>query len=160
MAKIVTFLRLIIFFIFAKAMKPATRILFFLFLFSAGISCKKNDDQIPNVPVNIYVNTTDPSFTALNSVGGWVNITGGNRGITVYRKSQTEFMAYERTCSYKPSDSNARVDVDTNTNYFLEDASCGSKFLITDGSVQNSPASFPLKHYTTSFDGTYVHIYN
>jgi nitrite reductase/ring-hydroxylating ferredoxin subunit len=87
-------------------------------------------------------------------------VTGGNRGIVVYRKSQTEFVALERTCSYKPSESNARVEVDTNTNLFLQDNSCGSKFLITDGSVQNSPASYPLRHYNTSFDGTYIHIYN
>ena len=141
-------------------MKKISSITLVFLSLATGWSCKKNDDQIPNVPVNIYVNTTDPNFIALNAVGGWVNVTGGNRGICIYRKSQTEFMAYDRTCSYKPSDTNERVDVDASTNLFLQDANCGSKFLITDGSVQNSPASFPLKHYNTSFDGTYIHVYN
>jgi nitrite reductase/ring-hydroxylating ferredoxin subunit len=122
--------------------------------------CRREEEQIPNVPVNIYISTADPNFVALNAVGGWVYITGGNRGIVVYRTSQNEFMALERTCSYKPSEANARVEVDVNTNLFLQDLSCGSKFLITDGSVQNSPASYPLRHYNTTFDGVTVHIYN
>ncbi|HEY6160595.1 MAG TPA: hypothetical protein VI112_05210 [Bacteroidia bacterium] len=137
---------------------------FYTVLFLTGIaglmSCHKESDPIPNVPVNIYVNTSDPNFVNLNAVGGWVYITGGNRGIIVYRKSQTEFMAIERTCAYKPSESNARVEVDTSTNIFLQDPSCGSKFLITDGSLQNGPATGPLRHYNTAFDGVTIHIYN
>ena len=130
------------------------------FVLLVGISCKKEDDTIPYVAVNIYVDTGSPSFVNLTVVGGWVYITGGNRGIVLYRKSPSEFMAYERTCSYKPSDANAKVDVDLSTNLFLQDASCGSKFLITDGSVQSAPAAYPLKHYNTSFDGQIVNIYN
>lgn len=129
-----------------------------LILFSTA--CRKDDDQIPNVPVDIYINITDPNFVPLNSVNGNVFITGGVKGIVVYRKSVTEFMAYDRCCSHKPSESCERVELDTSTTLFLLDKCCGSKFLITDGSVQNPPAIRPLKSYNTAFDGTTIHIYN
>jgi hypothetical protein len=93
-----------LFFIFVIQLMPSYRHILLLLVLTSFLSCRKNEDEIPNVPVNIYVNTTDPNFVALNAVGGWVYITGGNRGIVVYRKSQTEFVALERTCSYKPSD--------------------------------------------------------
>lgn len=135
-------------------------ILFLLFtaMLMAG-ACRKESDTVPNVPVDFYVNTTDPNFVALNAVGGWVYVTGGAQGIVIYRKSQTEFMAYDRNCTYKAS-SGKRLFVDTSTNLFLQDSDCGSKFLITDGSVQNGPASVPLKHYTSTFDGVMIHVYN
>ena len=124
-------------------------------------NCKKEkeNNSVPNVSVDIYIYTTDPSFINLNPVGGWVYITGGAKGILVYRKSTTEFMAYDRTCTYQPSNTNARVSVDS-SNIIATDTSCGSKFLITDGSVTHSPATLPLKNYQTTFDGTVLHIYN
>lgn len=131
-----------------------------LFAIATGLSCKKSDDSIPNVAVNIRISITDPNYAVLNAVGGWVYVTGGVKGIVIYCRAVNEFMAYERNCSYHPNESNAKVDVDASNNLFLNDASCGSKFLITDGSVQHGPASSPLKHYNTSFDGNYINVYN
>jgi len=122
--------------------------------------CKRDEDQIPNVYVNFYVNTTDPGFIDLNAVGGWVYVTGGSKGIIIYRKSVNEFMAFDRHCPYQPSDACSRCEVDTSNNLFVFDNCCGSKFLITDGSVQQSPAYVPLKAYYTSFDGLTLHVYN
>ena len=110
--------------------------------------------------VNFYVNTTDPGFIDLNGVGGWVYVTGGSKGIIIYRKSVTEFMAFDRHCPYHPSDACSRCEVDTTNNLFVFDNCCGSKFLITDGSVQQGPAYVPLKSYYTSFDGLILHVYN
>ncbi len=122
-------------------------------------SCKK-EDTIPNVAVDFYVHLSDPQFVNLQVVGGWVYVTGGSKGIIIYRKSQSEFMAFDRHCPYKPSDG-CTVTVDS-SNLLCEDASCcHSKFLITDGSVSSGPASHPLKRYQTSFDGTdLVHVFN
>lgn len=124
-------------------------------------SCKKDkeNEPVPNTYVDIWLNINEPSNVNLNPVSGWIYITGGNRGIIVYRKSTTEFLAYDRTCTYNSSASNSRVFVESN-NMMISDTTCGSKFLITDGSVQITPASLPLKQYTTTFDGTYIHIYN
>lgn len=122
-------------------------------------ACKKDDQGIPNVSVNIQIYTTDPSFVNLNAVGGWVYITGGSRGILVYRSSNTDFKAYDRHCPFEPENTCGRVEVDS-SNIQVVDNCCGSKFLITDGSVTQGPASMPLKQYSTSFDGSVLHIYN
>ena len=140
----------------------SSKLLFFLMWITilAPLSCKKDDDSVPSVTVNILLSTTDPSFTDLNAVGGWIYLSGGSRGIVVYRLSMGEFMAYDRHCTYKPAESCAKVDVDA-SGIIAVDACCGSKFLLTDGSVTEGPASIPLKRYQTNFDGNnMLRIYN
>ena len=122
-------------------------------------SCKKDDDAVPNVSVNIVISTTDPSYNDLNAVGGWIYLTGGSRGIIVYRYSIDEFMAYDRHCTYEPLESCAIVEVDQ-SGIIAEDLCCGSQFLLTDGSVIDGPASVSLKLYQTSFDGNNLFVYN
>ncbi|MFH1005342.1 MAG: hypothetical protein V1781_07625 [Bacteroidota bacterium] len=129
--------------------------LLLLFIF---IGCKKDRDEVPNVYVDIYLYSTDPDFLQLNAIGGWIYISGGSKGIIVFRKSQTEFMAYDRHCTYKTSDAN-QVAIDA-SNLIATDAVCGSKFLITDGSANQGPATIPLKYYQVIFDGTVLHIFN
>lgn len=131
------------------------------FLIIVGIgSCKKDvNNGVPITPVDIYLYTNNPSFINLNGVGGWVYITGGVRGILVYRKSPSEFMAYDRNCTYQSSDACATVVVDA-TNILATDTCCHSKFSMYDGSVTQAPAGLPLKAYNTTFDGNVLHIYN
>ena len=140
-----------------------SKVLFFSLVFFVGvytISCKKNtEDVVPNVYVNIFIYTTDPEFVNLNAVGGWVYITGGSRGIVVYRNSIEEFMAYDRHCTYEPSNSCARIEVEP-SNITTVDSCCGSKFVLTDGSVINGPASMPLKQYQAKLEGNTLHIFN
>ena len=122
--------------------------------------CRKNtNNTVPAVAVDIYIYTSNPSFINLNAVGGWVYVTGGVRGIIVYKKSTSEFMAYERNCTYQSSNTCATVIVD-NTNIIATDTCCHSKFSIYDGSVLQGPAGLPLKQYNTTYDGTAIHIYN
>lgn len=123
------------------------------------VACKKErNDIIPNVYVDIYLYSYDPNFVNLNAVGGWVYITGGVKGIIVYRRSNTEFMAYERNSPYQPSQG-CVVNVES-SNVLIEDKCSNSQWLITDGSVTQGPTTQPLKQYHTSWDGTVVHIYN
>ncbi len=136
------------------------RIFLILFFGVIIISCKKNDSSgVPITAVDTYLYTNNPSFSNLYSIGGWTYITGGVRGILIYRKSQTEFMAYDRNCTYQPSNPCATVIVDV-TNILATDTCCHSKFSIYDGSVTQGPASLPLKAYNTTFDGSVLHIYN
>ena len=140
-----------------------SKVVFFsLAIFISGyiISCKKDaGDVVPDVYVNIYIYTTDPEFVSINAVGGWVYITGGSRGIVVYRNSVEEFMAYDRHCTYEPSNSCARIEVEQ-SNITAVDSCCGSKFVLTDGSVASGPASLPLKQYQAKLEGTTLHIFN
>lgn len=124
--------------------------------------CKKNSGNnksgVPSAPVDMYIYIT--SNPSLNSPTGWAYINGGVRGILVYRKSSTDFMAYERNCTYKPSDACARINADAG-GIFAIDTCCGSKFLMSDGSVNVGPATIPLTRYQATFDGTNtIHIFN
>src|SRR4051812_36182646 len=104
--------------------------------------CKKDkNNSTSTVPIaavdfNLYVN--NPSYVSLNTVGGWVYVTGGVRGIIIYRSTSTEFKAYERNCTYQSGNACALVSVDA-TNIIAADTCCHSKFLLTDGSVSQGP---------------------
>lgn len=124
--------------------------------------CKKENNthsNIPNQSVNITIYPSDPQFaTTIGVPGGWVYLIGGNKGIIVYRKSNTEFMAYERTCTYDPS-STFKLQV-LSDNVTVIDSACNSKFLILDGSVTQGPAASALKAYACNYDGNALNIYN
>ena len=127
-------------------------------LFISFLSCKKDNNAIPNVYTDVYLYTTDPAFSPLNATSGYTYIAGGSKGILIFRKSQTEFMAYDRHCPYKVADGNV-VTIDA-SGLLAVDGVCGSKFLLTDGSPNQGPAVNSLKLYQTSFDGTVLHIFN
>ena len=131
-----------------------------IFIFSLALSCKKQSDNgVPITAVDIYLYSNNPSFINLTAVGGYVYITGGVRGILLYRKSNSEIMAYDRNCTYQSTQPCATVVVDQ-THILAVDTCCHSKFSIYDGSVTQGPASLPLKAYQTTFDGNVLHIYN
>lgn len=102
----------------------------------------------------MYPNTID-----YIAIGQWVYVTGGYKGIIVYRPQSDEFMAYERACPHDPLTEGARVEVET-SGLIAVDSVCGSQFILTDGSPIKGPASIPLKQYRTSWDGYGLTIYN
>jgi len=138
-----------------KVVKYCSLLLLSVLCFSG---CKKDKDEIPNVYVDIYLYTTDPAFSPLNATSGFTYLAGGSKGIIVFRRSQTEFGAYDRHCTYNVKEAN-QISVDA-SGLIATDAVCGSKFLLTDGSPSTAPAANPLKTYQTSFDGTTLHIFN
>lgn len=136
----------------------------FVLMISNGLifqSCNKKDayPNIPNVYVNLYLDLTSTQYVELNSVGGYVYLTGGHRGILVYRISVEDFIAFERTCPYDPDKDCARIEVEP-SGLTTVDSCCLSRFLILDGSVLRGPSTLPLKQYRTSFDGSILRIYN
>lgn len=123
-------------------------------------SCSKDQEStIPSVPVNIRINLDNPSFTQLNSMGGSVSITGGNRGIIIYRKTQYEFVAVERTCSYQSADTCAYVSIDSAIST-VGCRCCSSRFQLLDGSPIKGPANASLRLYQTNLVERYLYIYN
>jgi nitrite reductase/ring-hydroxylating ferredoxin subunit len=140
--------------------KNAVVLFFMIGLIFTSTQCKKDKtDEIPYVYVNFYINPTSTQYLDLNNIGGYVYVTGGVRGIIIYHRSVDEFLAYERNCPYQPSNDCAQVEVD-NSGIMTVDSCCGSKFLLTDGSVSNGPATRSLKTYQTSYDGTTLHVFN
>lgn len=144
-------------------MKAITKLILIILLGSAIMtagSCKEDPyDEIPDVYVDMWLDISSTMYIELTAVGGWVNVTGGYKGITVYRASMDEFVAFERCCTYDPHTDSARVVVDV-SGLSLTCGSCGSTFLILDGSIVNGPAKIPLKQYRTFFNGDDLRIYN
>jgi nitrite reductase/ring-hydroxylating ferredoxin subunit len=133
----------------------------YIFLISCIFSAcsKDNNSNIPLVNVEITININNPSYNVIAVPGGWTYINGGSRGIIIYRVSNDQFNAYDRHCTFDSSNSCALVSIDATNITGLDDC-CGSKFLLTDGSVTNGPANLPLKQYQTSFDGQVLRIFN
>jgi len=132
-----------------------------LFLLFYMASCKKNNDRVPTVAVDEYLNLNLPEYFNLNAINNWVYYNyAGNKGLIVIRKSQTEFAAYERTCTFDPNVSSAIVEGIEN-DIFAIDSVCGSKFSLLDGSIVNGPAGQPLLQYRTQLlSNNILHIYN
>jgi hypothetical protein len=120
--------------------------------------CKKDNSTIPNVNVDVYVYLTQPSNIALNSIGGWVYVSGGVKGIIVFKKSSNEFAAYERACPYDPSVSAAIIEVDS-SNVIGIDHNCGSQFSLFDNSILQGPTSRGMKMYYTEYNSTNQTVY-
>lgn len=123
--------------------------IFILLLFSVFSCSKDNNANIPLVNVNFTINVNNPAYSNVAVPGGWMYINGGSRGIILYRYSNDEFRAFDRHCTYDVTSTCGLVSVD-NSNIVGFDDCCGSKFLVSDGSVTQGPANLPLKAYNTS----------
>ncbi len=136
-----------------------------LFILFAVSACPKkkaknvNDNPVPYVPVDITVYPNDPLNFKIQSIGGWLYYNGGFNGIVIYRKSDQEFVALERTSSQFPDNAKARVYVLPN-NFTLRDSISGSEWRIFDGSVTQGPAQWGLRLYGTTYDGNALRIRN
>lgn len=126
------------------------------------VSCKKNSqqDNTPYVPVDIYINLTLPQYQSLNAPGGWAYAQGGLKGIIVYRRGMDEFIAYDRNCTFNETNSCGSATVDS-SNVLINCDCDGSVYNIFDGSVNQGPATLPLKVYNATYDGSNtVRVYN
>jgi nitrite reductase/ring-hydroxylating ferredoxin subunit len=130
-----------------------------LFIVCTTCGCRKSRNQIPNTPIDLYIDTKLPSYISLNIVGGWIYASSGYKGLIIYRRSQDAFNAYERACPYDPTDDCSLVEV-LKDNVTAVDSCCGSQYLITDGNVIKGPATQTLLQYQTTFDGTILHVFN
>ena len=144
---------------------------FFRFVFIPFIICsiiffgltacskEENKNEIPVVSVNFVITPNSTEYLELNAVGGWVTVTGGYRGIIIYRKSSSEFMAFERACPYDWQETDARVDIEA-SGLTVVCPSCQSKFILIDGTPFEGPSHYPLKQYQTQYDGNLLYISN
>jgi nitrite reductase/ring-hydroxylating ferredoxin subunit len=134
-----------------------------LFLCAAicvATSCKKERPSgVPLTPLDISINVNNPSYADIAVPGGWIYLSGGSMGLIVYRSSPNDFVAMDRHCPYRSAEL-CRVFVDDSEIIAKDTACCGSRFLVSDGSVVEGPAALGLQRYNTSFNGTTLRIYN
>ena len=57
---------------------------FIVFNILLNNSCNKNNQIVPYVYVDLYVNISLPSYSNLNAIGGWVYVSGGSKGCLLY----------------------------------------------------------------------------
>lgn len=137
------------------------RLLMFMLVFAlfSQCACDRGDDQIPYVPVNIWIDMNLPEYQMLLfPVGGWAYITGGSRGIIVYHLSIDEFVAYDRHAPFNVEDGCQVVVNDDNV--VIQDPCSGSQWVIMDGSVIGGPAVQSLMRYDVTYSQPFIHITN
>ena len=141
-------------------------------LLIATAGCKNNENTLPLAPVNITIDPNSTIYQPLNIETGWMylgeaqGVEPPSRGLIVYRLTTDEFMAFERTPPFKPdsccttSGKGCSKLVVDDYYPFIMDTCTGSKYLILDGSVVNSPSNMPLGTYYTEYDGNLLYIHN
>lgn len=129
----------------------------FIFILLAGTllyGCTKNDNHpVPNIPFDTTINITLPSYSDLLNVSGYAYVSGGSRGIIVYRRGLDDFVAFDRHSPADPNGDCSMPLVPNDDNYLQLDDSCNNaSFSLYDGSpISNS--DFGLRMYQTSWDG-------
>lgn len=135
------------------------------------VNCTKNNvnpDPIPDVPVTITVNMSNPSHSHLLDAGSISYETGGVKGVViVHSLIDDQFYAFDRCCSYKPNDACSRVELDSSGFQFRCGESklggfvncCSSRFSM-EGQVASGPATYVLKQYQVIRSGNLLNIKN
>ncbi len=137
-------------------MRRAFTVLLFVLIIT-GCRDRRNT-LVPYVPVNITIDIGLPSFFPLTVPSGWVYITGGSRGIIIYRKTESEFVAIERHSTFEVEKQCAVAVL--SDGIILDDPCSDSQWLIMDGSIVNGPTSAPLQLYHASYNPPYLTITN
>jgi hypothetical protein len=132
--------------------------IFLLPLLFLNAKCDKGESQIPYRAVDFEINLNLPAYQDLVVPTGWLYVSGGSRGILIYRHTQDSFVAMDRHATYSVND-NCRVEV-LEDNITVEDPCSGSTWLIIDGSVMSGPATFPLQQYSTTWNPPVLRVYN
>lgn len=138
-------------------MKQAVYLVLLTFIVVAGPGCNRNR-FIPYIPVDFEINLNLPAYQPLTAVSGWITVSGGSRGIIIYRRNQDEFVAYDRHSTYNV-EAACQVKVEDD-NILITDPCSGSQWVITDGSVATGPAELPLQQYQTIWTPPILRIVN
>ena len=137
-------------------MRNSVTIIFLIFL----ISCGERNNYIPDVFVNHEIDLNSPENISLSALGGNLVIENqGYNGLIVYRFSNYEYHAFDKSCTYEPL--TACAEIDSISSSLAICTCCNSVFLLDqDGSVANGPAILSLKRYSTFLDGNMLFISN
>lgn len=132
-----------------------------------------NDEEItsncylPAAAVSQTINTDLPTNFHLKSLGAYIYLPGGNKGIILIHNFDDQFVAVERACTYNPDEECARIYVDSvnlllrcgSFNDTIWEPCCASQFEY-DGTLRSRPARCPLRPYGVSENGSTLTIFN
>jgi nitrite reductase/ring-hydroxylating ferredoxin subunit len=115
-------------------------------------------EPIPFVPVNLTVDLNNLRYQPLRFDRGFVYETGGVRGLILLRRSASQYLAFERACTYHPRNSCGQVSVDV-SGFFMRCPCCSSTFDL-EGNPTGAPAFTPLGRYRTALSGSLLSVIN
>ncbi|MHB1278428.1 MAG: Rieske (2Fe-2S) protein [Bacteroidia bacterium] len=154
-----------------------TYIRYFLF-FAVGAllglsSCHKNTgdnlDPIPNTPVSLTINLDLPAYFDLTLSGNFMYFVDGYKGLIVYHGFDDQYYAFDRACSYQPTNACSQLWMDSTTNMHMICGSypngiyekcCDSRFELPSGLPVQGPATFAMKQYYVSRSGNTLYVTN
>ncbi len=127
----------------------------------ASCSSRPENPYEPDVEINIRIEPNSMQYFDLNVVSGWMYVTAPypSRGVIIYRYSQDEFRAYERTPPNSP-DACGEPNALTVESPFVVDGCTDFIYNILDGSIVEGGDGYPLIQYYTQYDGTTLRVYN
>lgn len=126
--------------------------------------CRRPDYGLyPNVFVDEYIIINNPAYFNLTTIGGWVYLDAGFRGIILYRRffnqDVNDFIAYDRGCPIHFDDDCGFLDVENDD--FTVTCGCDQhQYNVFDGGPIDNTETPPLFFYRTSFVNGVIHIRN
>ena len=122
-------------------------------------ACAKEENFLPNIPVNFSSPLTDPRLSRLSSAGGAVSLSGyGIAGLIIYRRADNAYVAFDRCSTVNPDQKNV-ITVD-DPNLTATDPVSGAKYSLYDGSPVKAPAKTALKQYSVTIAGNTLQVTN
>lgn len=142
------------------------RVFAFIIIAVAMMGCQQEQySGIPIVPVNFSIDVYSIDQGELANIpGNYAFYREGYRGLIVYCTFVEQYVAYERTCTYRPeSTCKQKLEIDESDS-FLYCPDCGSQFMIFSGGIptKGSKASKRLLIYNTNYNALSrtVFVYN
>jgi cytochrome b6-f complex iron-sulfur subunit len=111
-------------------------------------ACKSEDGITAPTSVDFTLDMSTPAYQSLVNPGGYVY----KDGVIVAHTTGGAYVALSSTCTHQ----GGTVAYESGANR-LHCPNHGSNFA-TDGSVQNGPATAPLRQYAVSVNGNLVHV--
>ena len=144
-----------------------TRTLSLLFLVVCSCGQDLSDDPIPVIFFpDAVINLSFPEYQQSLAVDGGFKVVSsvagssvGVRGVIIYRKDISTYIAFEVNCSYHPIEASANVNVNA-SRLFMTCTGCGSNFSFAGGTPTGGVAWRPLRKYRTELSGTNLTITN
>lgn len=126
------------------------KFLVWVMIFGAFLGCKKdsNSPNVPYVPVDYTISLSLPSMSGLNQVGGYAYLNNlGYKGIVVFKFNADTYIAFDRSCTYQPTEGCHKIEIDATNSFVANCACCESKYSMDGGLVLKAPASRSLTRY-------------
>ena len=144
--------------------KIFSTIIVFAIICGAFPSCNSRPENPnePKVDIDFTISISPVNeYSNLSVVSGWMYVSARepSRGIILYRYSQDEFKAYERTPPNSP-DACGKPNALIVESPFVVDGCTDFKYNILDGSIIEGGDGYPMIQYYTQFDGTNLRVYN